>query len=54
MFLFCNKLPTLKFTYFIDEVTWINKNLIKQDRSRISVLKKLKQLEIIPRVIITC
>lgn len=33
---------------FVDEVAWICKNLIRQDRSRISVLKKLKQLEIIP------
>jgi hypothetical protein len=32
---------------FIDEVTWISKNLIKQDRSRISIIKKLKQLDII-------
>uniref|UniRef100_A0A2S2NUZ1 Protein timeless n=1 Tax=Schizaphis graminum TaxID=13262 RepID=A0A2S2NUZ1_SCHGA len=31
-----------------DEVAWICKNLIRQDRSRISVIKKLKQLEIIP------
>lgn len=31
-----------------DELVWICKNLIKQDRSRLSVLKKLKQLEIIP------
>lgn len=31
-----------------DEVAWICKNLIRQDRSRMSVLKKLKQLEIIP------
>ncbi|XP_015364645.1 PREDICTED: protein timeless homolog [Diuraphis noxia] len=31
-----------------DELDWICKNLIKQDRSRVSVLKKLKQLEIIP------
>ncbi|XP_025415567.1 protein timeless homolog isoform X4 [Sipha flava] len=30
-----------------DEVTWISKNLIKQDRSRISIIKKLKQLDII-------
>jgi len=36
------------FYIFVDEVNWICKNLIRQDRSRISVMKKLKQLEIIP------
>ncbi|KAF0730149.1 protein timeless, partial [Aphis craccivora] len=31
-----------------DEVAWICNNLIRQDRSKISIIKKLKQLEIIP------
>ncbi|XP_050066512.1 protein timeless homolog isoform X2 [Aphis gossypii] len=31
-----------------DEVAWICKNLIRQDRSKISIIKKLKQLDIIP------
>uniref|UniRef100_A0A2H8TU68 Protein timeless n=1 Tax=Melanaphis sacchari TaxID=742174 RepID=A0A2H8TU68_9HEMI len=31
-----------------DEVAWICKNIIRQDRSKISIIKKLKQLEIIP------
>lgn len=34
--------------FFLDEVIWICKNLIRQDRSKISIIKKLKQLEIIP------
>ncbi|XP_050538805.1 protein timeless homolog [Daktulosphaira vitifoliae] len=32
-----------------DEVTWICKNMIRQDRSRISVLKKLRQLNIVTK-----
>lgn len=40
-------------TTCIDEVTWISKNLIRQDRSRISIIKKLKQLDIIVHKVIS-
>lgn len=44
----------INLNLIVDEVPWILKNLIRQDRSRISVVKKMKQIGINPIKVRLC